>query len=81
MEDKNLEFGTLNGIAKLRQQLADLQAQLAAAQAQLAAVDLSHDQLAVSSPAGPAFGPPRVCGVGMLLQANGCKSQFVRHYR
>jgi len=29
MEDKNLEFGTLNGIAKLRQQLADLQAQLA----------------------------------------------------
>jgi len=30
MEDKNLEFGTLNGIAKLRQQLADLQAQLAA---------------------------------------------------
>jgi Ca2+-binding EF-hand superfamily protein len=30
MEDKNLQFGTLNGIAKLRQQLADLQAQLAA---------------------------------------------------
>ena len=30
MEDKNLEFGTLNGIAKLHQQLADLQAQLAA---------------------------------------------------
>jgi hypothetical protein len=30
MEDKNLEFGTLNGIARLRQQLADLQAQLAA---------------------------------------------------
>jgi chromosome segregation ATPase len=30
MEDKNLELGTLNGIAKLRQQLADLQAQLAA---------------------------------------------------
>ena len=30
MEDKNLEFGTLDGIAKLRQQLADLQAQLAA---------------------------------------------------
>ena len=30
MEDKNLEFGTLDGIAKLRLQLADLQAQLAA---------------------------------------------------
>ena len=30
MEDKNLEFGTLDGIAKLRQQLANLQAQLAA---------------------------------------------------
>ena len=29
MEDKNLEFGTLVGIAKLRQQLTDLQTQLA----------------------------------------------------
>jgi hypothetical protein len=29
MEDKNLEYGTLDGIAKLRRQLADLQAQLA----------------------------------------------------
>jgi hypothetical protein len=28
MEDKNLEFGTLSGIANLRQQLADLQAKL-----------------------------------------------------
>ena len=31
MEDKNLEFGTLAGIAKLRQQLDDLQMQLAEA--------------------------------------------------
>jgi len=77
MEDKNLEFGTLNGIAKLHQQLADLQAQLAAAQAQLAAATAS----AVSSPAEPSFGPPRICGVGMLLQANGRKSQFLRHCR
>jgi phage shock protein A len=75
MEDKNLEFGTLNGIAKLHQQLADLQAQLAAAQTQLAAATAS----ALSSPAGPPFGPPRICGVGMLLQANGRKSQFLRH--
>jgi hypothetical protein len=53
MEDKNLEFGTLDGIAKLRQQLADLQAQLADITAKL-----------------PPPLPPRICGVGMLLEAH-----------
>jgi C-terminal processing protease CtpA/Prc len=53
MEDKNLEFGTLDGIAKLRLQLADLQAQLAEINAKL-----------------PPPLPPRICGVGMLLEAH-----------
>jgi hypothetical protein len=40
MEDKNLEFGTLTGIANLRQQFADRQAKLAA----FASKDASKDQ-------------------------------------
>ena len=45
MEDKNLEFGTLSGIANLRQQLADLQAKLDAMAGMDASKDAENDEL------------------------------------
>jgi len=45
MEDKNLEFGTLNAIANLRQQLTDLQAELRAAREQVLSVTEDRDAL------------------------------------
>jgi chromosome segregation ATPase len=45
MEDKNLEFETLDGIAKLRQQLANLQARLAAVASKDASKDAEIEDL------------------------------------
>jgi hypothetical protein len=45
MEDKNMEFETLNGIVNLRQQLTDLQAELKAARVQVVSVTDDRDAL------------------------------------